>query len=201
MTIILNGNTKTEYEAQFLRRLTLARDNCDYEETYHIPDHIGEGSGHNVSLLGGINLKWSDMLFYESLTLDAVIDFPHSEFNFCLEGAGSVEINGKVFEEGFSAENVQFLWEDHARGAAYFPAGQRNRHLNIDLTPLFFERIGIDPRKRYGRDYFIKNRETGVKSAQIIDDILNCTYAGHIRRLFLEGKTHELLALQSRNFF
>jgi AraC-like DNA-binding protein len=196
MTIILNGNTKTEYEAQFLRRLTLARDNCNFEETYHIPDHIGEGNVHNVSLLGGIDLKWSDMLFYESSTIDAVVDFSHSEFNFCLEGAGSIEINGKVFKECVSAENVQFLWEYHAKGAAYFPAGQRNRHLNIELTPLFWERMGIDPHKRYGKDYFIENRETGVKNAQVIKDILNCPYAGHIRHLFLEGKTYELLALQ-----
>jgi hypothetical protein len=171
MTIILNGNTRTEYETQFLRRLTLMRDNGNFEETYHIPDHIGEGSVHNVSLWGGIDLKWPDMLLYESSIINATVDFSHSEFNFCLEGARSIKINGKVFEECVSAENVQFIWEHHAKGAAYFPAGQRNRHLNIELAPLFCERMEIAPRKRFGGEYFLENRETGVRSTQIIGDI------------------------------
>jgi AraC-like DNA-binding protein len=195
MNIILDGSIKTEYEAQFLRRLASIEDACKYEEKYSIPVFLGEGSVHNVSL-GGIDLKWSDMLFYESSTINATVDFFHSEFNFCLEGGGSIEINGKEIEGCARAGDVQFICEHHAKGTAYFPAGQRIRNLNIELTPLFWERMEIEPGKRFGRDYFLENHTAGMRSAQIIGDILARPYAGLIRRLFLEGKTYELLALQ-----
>ena len=196
MNIILNEDTRTEYEAQFLRRLILARGNCNSEEAYHIPDHIGDGSVHNVSLLGGIDLKWSDMRFYKSSTIHATVDFFHSEFNLCLESCGTIEINGKEIEGCVNAGNVQFICEYHVKGTAYFPEGHRSRQLNIELASLFWERMGIDPRKRFGRDYFLEDHTAGVRSEQIVGEILDCPYTGHVRRLFLEGKTHELLALQ-----
>ena len=174
MNIILNGHTKTEYETQFLKQLNFARDIQIPEKKYNIPDSIGKGSISSLPLLNGIDLKWSDMTFHESLTMCSVVDHFHSEFNFCLEGGGNVEIDGKVIDGCMTAGRVQFTCVNYSKGAAYFPKGQRIRHLNIDLNHLFWERMEIDPNGRFNKKYFITDSISSIKNTRIIGEILEC---------------------------
>jgi AraC-like DNA-binding protein len=135
------------------------------------------------------------MTFYESSTIRSVVDHFHSEFNFCLESGGNIEINGKTIDGCVTAGRVQFICQDNVKGGAYFPQDQRIRQLSIELNPPFWERIEIDPSRRFNRRCFLTDNVINIKSDQIIGEILGCPYAGHIRRLFLEGKAYELLAL------
>jgi AraC-like DNA-binding protein len=165
------------------------------KKIYNIPDDVGKGSTSIIRLSGGVDLKWSDMSFHESLILHSVVNHFHSEFNFCLEGGGSIEINGKIIDGCATAGRVQFIYQDNAKGEAYFPQGQRIRQLSIELSPRFWERIEIEPSRRFDRHCFLTDNAISIKSDQIIGEILGCHYVGHIRRLFLEGKAYELLAL------
>ena len=162
MNIILNGKTKAEYETQFLQYLVFARDVQIPEKKYTIPDAMGEGSTSILPLSGGIDLKWADMSLHESSTIRSVVDHFHSEFNFCLESGGNIEINGKTIDGCVTAGRVQFICQDNAKGGAYFPQGQRIRQLSIELGPRFWERMEIEPGRRFNKSYFLKDNVINV---------------------------------------
>ena len=164
MNIILNGKTKAEYETQFLQYLVFARDVQIPEKKYTIHDAMGEGSTSILPLSGGIDLKWADMSLHESSTIRSVVDHFHSEFNFCLESGGNIEINGKTIDGCVTAGRVQFICQDNAKGGAYFPQGQRIRQLSIELGPRFWERMEIEPGRRFNKSYFLSNYSVGGKS-------------------------------------
>jgi AraC-like DNA-binding protein len=196
MNIVLNGSTKADYDAQFFQHLILERDVRRPEKQYAIPGNIGMGSTNTLQLSGGIVLKWSDMSFHETSTIQSVVEHFHSEFNFCIEGAGAIEIDGKAIDGCVTAGSVQFMCGNFANGEAYIPQNQNIRQLSIEMTPLFWERMGIDPNSRYNGKYLQVDRVAGIGSMRTIREMLECPYVGHVRRLFLEGKAYELLALQ-----
>lgn len=198
MEILLYSNSKSEFEEQFLRNLAALQKASNPEHIFTLPEEAGKGSVCWLPVAGGIELSWLDMTLLQTRDIRSEVHFFHSEFNYCIEASGAVEINGTLFDGPVTAGHVQFVCGSRATGIVQMPADKRIRQLSIELSSLFWQRMEIDPDTRFGREFFMLDDAAGVKSARIIDEILGCPYQGHARRLFLEGKTYELLALRLR---
>ncbi|HWQ80140.1 MAG TPA: AraC family transcriptional regulator [Anaerovoracaceae bacterium] len=196
MEILLYSNTESEFEAQFLRNLNPMQQAQGPERVCTLPEEKGKGSFCCLPLTGGVKLNWMDMTFRETQDIRSEARFFHSEFNYCIEGSGTIEINGMLFDGPVTSGHVQFMCGSHAVGVVQIPANKRIRQLSMELSPLFWQRMEIDPDRRFGRELFMLDDDTGVKSVRIIDEILGCPYGGYARRLYLEGKAFELLALR-----
>lgn len=196
MEILLYSRTKSELEEQFLRNLKLVKNDRNPECVYALPGEAGEGYFSSLAMEGGIVLSSLDMTFRQTRNIRSEVRYFHSEFNYCIEGGGAVEINGSLAEGPVTSGHAQFVCGNQAIGFLQLPANIRIRQISIDLSPLFWRRIEIEPDRRFGRDFFLLDTATCARSARLLDEILGCPYQGHARRLFLEGKTYELLALR-----
>ncbi len=196
MEMLLCSNTESEFEAQFLRNLNPLKQTPGPERTYALPEETGKGYYRSMPVAGGVKLNWMDMTFRETQDIRSEARFFHSEFNYCIEGAGVIEVNGILFDGPITSGHVQFLCGSHAAGVLQIPANKRILQLSMELSPLFWQRMEIDPDSRFGRGLFMLDDDTGIKSARIVDEILGCPYQAYARRLYLEGKTFELLALR-----
>lgn len=196
MELLLYSKSKAEFEEQFLRNLNPLQKASNPERVYLFPEEAGKGSFCCLPIMGGIELSWLDMTPQQTRDIRSEVQYFHSEFNYCIEASGMVEVNGRMLDGPVTAGRVQFVCGNCAVGIIQMPADKRIRQLSIELSPLFWQRMEIDPGRRFGRDFFELDDATGVKSARIIDEILGCPYQGHARRLYLEGKTYELLALR-----
>lgn len=198
MELLLYSDSKAEFEAQFLRDLKPMQKASNPERVYALPEETGKGSFSCLPVAGDIELSWLDMTPLQSREIRSEIQYFHSEFNYCIEASGMVKVNGRILDSPVTSGRVQFVCGNCAVGVIQMPADKRIRQLSIELSPLFWQRMEIDPDRRFGREFFELDDATGVKSTRIIDEILGCPYQGYARRLYLEGKTYELLALRLR---
>lgn len=180
MEILLYSKTKSEFEQQFLRNLPLQPEAPNAERVCTLPDDAGKGSFCCLPFAGGIGLSWMDMTLRQTMEIRSEMGYFHSEFAYCLEADGAVEVNGKILDSPATAGHMQFVCGSHATSIVQMPADKRIRQLSIELSPLFWQRMEIDPDRRFGREFFMLDNITGVKSARIIDEILRCPYQGRI---------------------
>lgn len=172
MEILLSSNTKSKFEEQFLQNLSTLQKAPNPERVYTLPEDAGKGSCCCMPVAGGIELSWLDMTLLQTRNIRSEVRYFHSEFNYCIEASGMVEINGVLFDGPVTAGHVQFICGSSATSVVQMPENKRIRQLSIELSPLFWQHMEIDPDRRFGREFFMLDDVTGVKSARSIDEIL-----------------------------
>ncbi len=178
-----------------------------FETVMEFPDVVGRGWMKVFRLRDGLDITAVDCELREGLVME-VAPFPsHVELNFCFSGGGYGRVEGAKAEMGVGAgQSALFFSPDCGSGSAEYPARTRISALEIGLSPGFVgefldeghgKEVGDPPlsARDSGVHCFLTGK-TGFPARLALRDILECPLAGSARRVYLEAKALELLALQ-----
>lgn len=170
-----------------------------FEKTWQYPAQLGQGYYREIYLRQGMHLEISDYLHHQPMVVECS-DRPHPielHFEIREEGAKSTREAGHywLYSSGF-APAKQTLYQPHPRSLS----------LSIHIEPDVFKAVlGENATiqlpeigsllKPSDHPYASQHCPTTPAMQVILQQILNCPYAGAIGRLFLEGKVLELTAL------
>jgi hypothetical protein len=137
MELLLYSSSKAEFEEQFLRNLNPLPKASHPERVYSLSEETGKGSFCCLPIAGGIELSWLDMTPQQTRDIRSEMQYFHSEFNYCIEASGAIEVNGRLCDGPVTAGRVQFVCGSRAIGIVHMPADKRIRQLSIELSPVF----------------------------------------------------------------
>ncbi|MGG6264062.1 helix-turn-helix transcriptional regulator [Leptolyngbya sp. AN03gr2] len=175
----------------------------DYSETvFRYPAVLAEGQGIDIEFRQGFLLQISNYQFHRPVSLDLSECEHPLEFGFQLAGSGQTQY--KSFHPG----------ETIICGCGMAPSllcepasGEQQQEVVVHIEPEVFKAfVGIHSDeipssiqhlfRRYDQKYFTR---AGIITSQMqtaLQQILQCPFEGLIKRMYLESKVLELMALQ-----
>ena len=194
---------------EFQQQVGGNRQQKNKETTLFFPDTLGQGYIHGISLRSGL-----DLFIYEfDLTQDLTLDFrklspQYSLINlaFCVSGHCTGTMPGIKNKLNVSAQQMTFAAIPFAAGTTELSAGQNIKVIELAITPtcllhLMENHLNALPvdwqshlRNATSIPCFQLSRTT-PEIAHILQSILYCPHQGLVKKLYLEGKALELIAL------
>ena len=189
---------------------TVAYNNDGFERVGHCCNQYSNDHFWEVQLPSGLRLEWVDDDYHRDLYVRA----EHPEdmplvAKFYVSGKHGVRCPGipdvpaEYSEVG--GQSYFFALPDLAEEEISL-AGQRVRFLRLEIEPQFLQTLGVDlaflPRPLQSalednRSRFHQSLGPMTSAMhQVLQQILHCPYRHGIKRIFLESKALELLALQ-----
>lgn len=171
------------------------------EYSYQIPQELGNGQLRQLSNCRNTRIIEFDTRFEHKFELNGISRVPHMDMIFCLGEDVYWELPqiGKNFEM-LSGESYIGTSQENVKRCIY-PA-QRDIHLIEIKMPLNeVENTIAKIHESYDFDYsFLKNSPFGkfkiTPSIQIIlQQMLKCPYKASLKKLYMEGKLLELIAV------
>ncbi|AOT73260.1 helix-turn-helix domain-containing protein [Geosporobacter ferrireducens] len=172
-----------------------------FQKEMDIPEEAGKGYCRRTIVKPSMEINISDVTFYERITMKESLRNPQYCLAFCLGEAlqWSVEENKKeyVLECG---ESYIFDGNQGNSICSYNP-GQRfwgvSVQLDAETIANFVHHMGKEHfchGLSYGNSLFYK-RKFSPAIKLILNDMMNCRYGDHVKRIYLEGKILELVAV------
>lgn len=205
--------TQTEYDAHW--DAAIAAEEADWqwidgERQRTIPQMLGRGQERVIDLLPGLTLNVHNVWYRRPLCLD--YHYTSGDVllsNFYLAGDRRMVNPGIGLEADReeTAGETCLCYIEAARSIEYFPAEQTLQSLGISLelerlrslaqtgefTSPLLQRLIEDTAPE---SFHLSLRRTTAAMQQTLHQILHCPYRGMVKRLYLESKALELLALQ-----
>jgi len=186
--------------------------NCadSYDPILEWSGDIDKKWAKEIQLRPGLKLIITDLTFSEDFAVHFDIDRAPLIFCFFLSGKGRSAINyGRrqetIIDAKTGTSNISYL--PKTRGLGEFSAEMPVRMIHIQMDPILlnsfleegFDYIPSDFRSIAGGSLEKHYNRSGTMSPSMqiaLYQMLNCPYQGLTKRLFLESKTVELIALQ-----
>lgn len=197
MTITIS---QQEYEELFKEKLEDEQNCCQLDNgdtIWKYPEQLGQGYLRSILLPEGMELAIADYQLHKHLIVKAPEREHPLEYAFYL--AGAHRYNNK----SISAGQYAFWGSGIApKEVCEWPA-QRITFVNVHLEPevfcSFIGASGHPPQlqqlvRRRDREYYTCGTTTAAMQIAL-QQILHCPYQGLTRRIYLQGKVFELLAL------
>ncbi|MEO1296030.1 MAG: AraC family transcriptional regulator [Cyanobacteria bacterium J06636_16] len=179
------------------------------ETAFFLPLTLGRGYLRGVNLRDGLDLFIQEFALKEDLIVDASnLSTHHSftTFTFCVSGKTAGTVPGFKSKLDITAGQNFFAMVPDAATISELTAGQKITVVSLAIAPKLLltlleddlDKLPVDWQQRF-RDaastpYFQPNQTT-PEIAHILQLILHCPHQGGIRKLYLEAKALELLAL------
>ena len=169
----------------------------------HDPKHLSKGYRRSIEICSGLNFLIDDYTLQEDLTVELADGTPgwQLELSFSLLGNNYTEKTppGQNF---FAAG-----WHSGKGGFFKWQAGSRILKFDIHLEVPFFQTLIADDIEQLpqqmlrvisveGEPDYLHFAKTTSAMQNLINQILNCPYQGITKRLYLESKALELIALR-----
>ncbi|MBD8501148.1 helix-turn-helix transcriptional regulator [Paenibacillus sp. CAU 1523] len=164
------------------------------QDRYLMPSHLGEGSIQRIPLRRGMELVWFDTAISNDIQLDFDVQYPHLEISYTFSGKGVYEPAAQAHALQLTSGVSSLTYMDGTRVYAELSPEEHIRHmeLRLDLNALNMILPELDRIKQHS---FFSQQLAGIPDIPIlIEQMQNCSYQGSLRKLFLEGKSLELLA-------
>lgn len=173
-----------------------------FQSEQRIPAAVGKGYGRRYILNPSMEFFISDTTFYEDITMrEEVHESPRYFLAFCLEDPFHWWMNGsgKEYEIG-CGESYIFSGLSGDNSCTYY-AGKRFLGLSLRYDPDVMAGLAVSMGKGntrtapgYGGNGF-NAKKFSPNIRLILNDIIHCRYREDIKRIYLEGKALELLAV------
>ncbi|BAU15785.1 transcriptional regulator, AraC family (plasmid) [Leptolyngbya sp. NIES-3755] len=174
-----------------------------YSETkFRYPAVLAEGHCIDIELRPGFLLQIADYQFHQSVVL-AVDECEHPlEFGFQLAGSG------KTLSRSFHPGESLVCGCGMAPSAVCQPAPQeQQQEIVVHIAPEVFKAfVGIETDaipsvmqhlfRKYDHEYFTRSGIITSQMQTALQQIWKCPFEGLIKRMYLESKVLELMALQ-----
>lgn len=179
---------------------TVYRSNA-FQQEVEIPEEVGKGYYRRINVRPSMEIIVSDVTFHDNITMGGGQDNPLHCLAFCLGDRlwWRVEENKKEYEIE-CGESYIFNGNQGNSICTYDPE-QRFLGVSIWLDCETIKNLIYQREKEYfltglsyGSSIFYK-RKFSPAIRLILNEIINCRYQDNIKKLYLEGKTLELIAL------
>lgn len=178
------------------------------ETVLQLSSCIGEGYLRKISLRPGLDMMVESLMFNERLVLQTEYTKQSSKFeiSFYVSGGDIALIQGQSQNIEFSPGQCGLGFPFGSKGVMEYSAGQKNVFITLYLelqvlSDLVNDHLKILPEQLQqivlGRSQSFYFRPYPVMPTMKLaaEQILNCCYEGEIKRLYLEGKAIEIVAL------
>ncbi len=165
-----------------------------------LEDH---GSGYfEFHRFDGLYIGIYDVLLTKDINLEWQLPKDFLELSFLIEGEQIIKIDGVVNDLIYESQECYLVYLSETNGSVSFHKRKRFKEIKFRMNTDFINR------HRLNAEYDILNRYALSKlqinfpgllctrTQEILSEILSDTRKGLLKRLFLESKTLELIALQ-----
>lgn len=202
MTITLSD---TDYWDLFASQSTTQVLN-QFESISQHPQQLGKGYLHDIELGTGVWLQILDEVLHDNLVVKLPVREHPVESIFWLSGSSSVnDVDIKAGQHQLIGSGIASL--DNVQD----PKLERRLQVNIHLEPDVLKNSFADPSGELPADlqFLIKDNDwqtclapTAITPTMqmALQQILHCPYEGITKKIYLQGKVFELLALQLEPF-
>jgi AraC family transcriptional activator of pyochelin receptor len=208
MKIRISAANLAELMEQLQRQSgAVRRSSDDGGELLEFPAEIGRGSLWRMRVRTGFDLILYDYAFTEPLLLEGeYTGYRQIGFGFCLSGEVAYTMRGSKRELRLQPGQSSVSFTPDFKGEAWYPAEQRILMAGIGVEPTVFatflngqgEGIPLALRRiiegATEKLYFQLGALTPALRVALTQ-VLYCPYQGATKRLYLESKTLELVAL------
>ncbi|WP_235206656.1 helix-turn-helix transcriptional regulator [Paenibacillus tyrfis] len=185
---------------QFTRMVEGQVQQKDREQRLAIPSHIGKGSVTRIQIRPGMEIMTTDVTFEQDMKLQIQESCQLFELSYCVSGEIHCEWNGKKSHTIAQTGNVLFL--EDVRVCEEKKAGIRNQLLEIRFAPDELLRYAEDLTEKRKMETWLKHHRGNIDQYPItpaiqrcVSDMIHCTHLGTMKRLYMESKALEFIAL------
>jgi AraC-like DNA-binding protein len=170
------------------------------EQQLALPVHVGSGTISRTRIRPGMEIMVTDVTFVQDMRLRIRENCQLFELSYCLNGDIHCEWSGKESHTVRQTGNVLFLEDVCVMEEKR--AGVRHHLLEIRLTPGELMRYAEDPAEKSRMEGWLEHHRGGIDSfpatpaiQKCVAELLHCTHRGSLKRLYLESKALEFIAL------
>lgn len=178
-----------------------------YETWWHLPGEIAQGSFWRVELRPGFNLYCSDYKVKDRFAVKVDNRKPAFGMGFCISGSFKGRSVGMAGHVATSSGQSQLIYFPHQSAIMVDERDSYRLSLSVVVEPEVFHSLVRDEMDKLPPD-FRRVVDGDIKESyqhtsavipemySVFKQVLDCPYEGVARRLFLESKAIELLALR-----
>lgn len=196
---ILNADVHHLFD-QFTEHLNGQVQQQDWEQHLTIPPHIGKGTVIRTRIRPGMEVVVTDITFEQDMKLRIQEACQLFELSYCLNGEIYCEWNGRESHTDKLTGNVLFFEDELVYEEK--KAGIRNQLLEIRLSPQELFHYAGDITEKHRMEAWLKRYKGNIDRYhdtpaihKCVSDLMNCTYNGAMKRLYMESKAMEFIAL------
>ncbi|MCY9517680.1 helix-turn-helix transcriptional regulator [Paenibacillus apiarius] len=171
-----------------------------WEQQLAIPEHIGKGSVGRVRIRPGMEIIISDITFKQDMKLRIQEACRLFELSYCVSGEIYCEWDGKESHTDKRTGNVLFL--EDVQVYEEKKAGLRTQLLEIRLSPGELFRYAADAAEKHKMETWLQRHKGSIDRypdspaiQRCVSELMHCTYKGPMKRLYMESKAMEFIAL------
>ncbi|MEB3336207.1 MAG: AraC family transcriptional regulator [Leptolyngbyaceae bacterium] len=197
--------SQTEYWALFQDPLNpVSTTPCledSFDRIWKYPEQLGKGYHRAIQLQSGLSLKISDYQVHKPFIIQSPERAHPLEYSFWAVRESDSQPTAKDGEyffsgSGYACEN----WCEYQSGQHYFEVSvhiepelfQESVKVSSGEIPSEFQKLIQKP----DQERFVSSNPPTAAMQITLQQMLNCPHQGAIKRMYLEGKVWEMMALQ-----
>ncbi len=153
----------------------------------------------------GLNVAIFDVVFKRDLVLDGYISKNYLELSFLIEGEQIIKIDGIDHDLIYESQECYLLYLSKIQGSISYHKRKRLKEIKIRMSMDFIKRHRLNEAYNILEKYALLKLQDNflsplcARTQAILSEILVDHRKGLLKRLFLESKTLELIALKLEN--
>ncbi len=173
-----------------------------FQTEMRVPETIGEGYFRRIVVKPSMRLSVSDMTFYEKITMGEKQRSSLYSLAFCLGEEFCWQVEGKPKQEYgiVCGESCMFNRNQDISVSSYHP-GSRFWGISVEfdlgIIASFMQHRGKEHacQSLFSSRNFLCNGKTSPGIRLILNEMINCRYQEQLKKIYLEGKILELVAV------
>ncbi len=171
---------------------------------FRLIEEFGIGS-FEYHRFDGLYIGLFDIVLNEDFSIEGHLSKGFLELSFLIEGEQIIKINGIDHDLIYESQECYLLYLSKIQGSVSYRKRKRLKEVKIRMTMDFIKRHRLDEEHHILEKYSLMKVQDSFlnplcpKTQDILSEILTDERKGLLKRLFLESKTLELIALKLEN--
>ncbi|MDF2565931.1 MAG: rhaR 8 [Massilibacillus sp.] len=172
-----------------------------FHNEMQVPATVGEGYCRRIVVKPSMKISISDITFYEKMTIGEKQGSSLHSLAFCLGEGFLWRVEGNPKEYGIACGESCIFNSDQGISISSHHPGSRFLGICVEFDFDIITSFMQHKRKDYaykslfaGRN-ILCNGKTSPGIRLILNDMMNCRYREHLKKIYLEGKILELVAV------
>ncbi|GAA4270784.1 AraC family transcriptional regulator [Aquimarina gracilis] len=168
---------------------------------YKFLEEFGMGYFENHRF-DGLRISVFDVMLKKDFLFEGYLSTDFLELSFLIEGEQIIKIDGIDEDLAYESQECYLLYLSKIRGSVSYHKRKRFKEVKIRMSPDFIKRHRLDEEYNILEKYALLQLQDNIlrplcpKTQEILSEILTDKRKGLLKRLFLESKTLELIALK-----